>query len=712
MATFVAGSLSPTAAAAPADVGTLAVASAEDQCSAADGLLDGLSLETAEIIGVSTQWNTSGQTELTPPVGTDVGGIDFCEVAVTLTHGEENGFGPDEVSVWVWLPATWNGRIQAVGGGGTRATHGASSMTAALADGYAVTASDSGVTDDRQPNIFLDSDETGDSFNWQIFENWTYRGVWEGTLISQQVVDKHYAAPADYTYWNGCSNGGRQGLEIAQRFPGVFDGVMSAAPAMYGADRLNMTMSWPAMVQHDAFGGFIPRCKLAAMGDAVRNHCDADDGAVDGLVSTPARCDYEAALETVIGMETECGTITKREAEVVAQIFEGPRTADDRFVWYGHTPGVDLSGGTFSVPPSFALQNFAFADTTVDWTSHTSDDLVTTIRDRMQGRLELLASADPVLEPYRRSGGKLLMWHGEADGLFPAAQSAHYFDEVARVSGDRTEDFFRLFLAPGVNHCGGGTGHQPDDPFAALVHWVEDGEAPDVLPATLENEAGESHRNLCPYPQAQMYDGGPLTDAASFQCGEETTAAAKISTTVGASPVTGAVGEPVTVTAHVSAEDDAELTGVVDAVINGKTVASGTVSKGVAELIVPRKAMPAKRLELRYRGYGNYSGSQTSVAMRLDPATSTVKAKPAKKKVRRGGKLRVSITVRAAITPAGRVVVRGLGSAKARLNASGKATVVLTVPRRATVGKHRLRVVYRGSGTVDGSATKVTVRVR
>jgi len=678
---------------------------------ASEDLLAELSLETAQIVEVTTRWNSSGQTELTPPIGTQVDGAGFCEVAVSLTHGVENGFGPDDATVWVWLPAEWNGRLQAVGGGGTHATHGASSMVPALADGYAVVASDSGITPDRQPNIFLDSDDSGEAFNWQIFENWTYRGTWESALIAQQTVDAHYGVPADYTYWNGCSNGGRQGLAIAQRFPQVFDGVLAAAPAMYGADRLNMTMSWPAMVQHDAFGAFIPRCKRAAMGDAVRAYCDGDDGAVDGLVSAPRRCDYAAALQTVVGLDTECGPITQREADVAARFFEGPRTADDRFVWYGHTPGVDLAGGVFGVPPTFALQNFAFADTSVDWTDHSARDLVGPIRDLLQGRLELLASADPVLEPYRRHGGKLLVWHGEADGLFPADQSLHYYDEVAQVSGAQTDDFFRLFLAPGVDHCGGGSGHQPDDPFAALVRWVEAGEAPDVLPATRETASGASHRNLCRYPLEQVYEGGPLDEAGSFGCGESSQPAQRIPTAVEVSEIRGTVGRATTASVRVTAETGVPH-GVVDAVVAGASVATGTLADGRVELRLPRGATRAGKVVIRYRGYGSHAGSATAAGMKLSPASSVTRAKPARKTVRRGARLLVSVTVRSTGAPTGRVVLRGLGRAAARLDESGRATVALRVPERAAPGKRQLRVVYRGSAKVLASATKVTVRVR
>ncbi|WP_408898221.1 tannase/feruloyl esterase family alpha/beta hydrolase [Nocardioides sp. R1-1] len=481
------------------------------------GALAGLEVVGAEVSAVDAVAHDGGTTRLTVPLGSAMPAQPLCEMQLTLTHGVEGGLGPDEAQVWLWLPDEWNGRLQAVGGGGTRATNGPAAMAPALADGYAVVASDSGVPETRQPNIFLTAEQ---DFDWQLFENWTYRGVRDMTVLAQAAVEAHYGAPAAYSYWNGCSNGGRQGMAMAQRFPDLYDGVLAAAPALYGADRLNMTMSWPAVVQNERLGGFLPTCKLAAMRDAVAASCDGADGLEDGLVSRPELCDERAALERLVGTKLPCGKVRKADVAVAAEIFRGPHEADGRAVWYGHTPGIDLTGGVVRVPPSFALQNFAFADLSYDWREVSTTDLVTTVRDRLQGRLELLATADPALDTFAEHGGKVLMWHGLADGLFPADQSVHYYDEVRTLSGASTDDFLRLFLAPGVDHCRGGAGPQPVDPFAALVRWVEDGEAPQTLAASgPAADGGTRERGLCPYPQVQVYRGGDPDAATSFACG-------------------------------------------------------------------------------------------------------------------------------------------------------------------------------------------------
>ncbi|GAA5056357.1 hypothetical protein HNP84_007015 [Thermocatellispora tengchongensis] len=478
-----------------------------------------LTVPGARITGVRAALNPGGGKALiTPPSGTTVPDRVFCEVEIALTHGREGteGLPADDVHVWVWLPKDWNGRLQAVGGGGTRATYGAPSMVSALEDGYAVTVSDAGLSVEKpQIHIFL----TGGRFNWQLFENWSYRSVHDNAVLAKAVVHRYYGSPARYSYWRGCSNGGRQGLEMTQRFPGDFDGVLAEAPAIYGAERLNMTMSWPAFLQNDAFGGFIPECKMTALTETIVQACDGEDGLVDGLVSNPAGCDYREVLNGQIGRSLPCGEITAREIEVVTKILEGPRTESGRFVWYGYTPGVDLNNSrTYTGWP---IQNFLKHDPAYDWRTSTTDELINVFGPMYRSRLDILSGSDPVLQPFANRGGKLLMWHGLADGAFPADQSVHYYKEVRQISGERTDDFFRLFLAPGVDHCGGGAGPKPTDPFGALVAWVERGVAPRTLPAAHTGEDGKivRERALCPYPQVQVYQGGDPDRPESFRCG-------------------------------------------------------------------------------------------------------------------------------------------------------------------------------------------------
>ncbi len=700
---------SPTSSAPPATSSGLPAAAAPSAdpaaCTDPDAWAS-LTLDGAEVTGVRSVWNTGSATALTPAVGFALDAAPFCEVEVSLTHGVEGGAGPDDVHVWVWLPQTWNGRMQSVGGGGTQATNGPRAMRPALAAGYAVVASDSGVRASRQPNIFL-HEEGG--FDWQLFENWSHRGVRDSALAGEQVVAAHYGEEPAYSYWNGCSNGGRQGLAMAQRDPDLFDGVLAAAPALYGADRLNMSMSWPAMIQQDALGGFLPTCKLQAMSAAVLAWCDGDDGVRDGLLGVPTACDYRAALDSVVDEVTPCGEITREDADIAARIYEGPRTPDGGFVWYGLSPGVDLAGGVVRAGPSFAFQNFAFADTSVDWTDYTATDLVTSVRPRFQGRLELLATANPSLDRFRRAGGKLLMWHGEADGLFSSDQSIHYYEEVARLTGERTDDYFRLFLAPGVDHCSGGTGPEPVDPLAALVSWVEQDQAPTTLLArTVDRTTGDvlAERNLCRYPLQPQYRGGPTEEAGSFDCVAAAEAVPQDATTLEAAPLTGPADGTLTGRVRVSA-DSGTPTGWVDLVSDGAVVASHRLEDGSAVVGAPASALRGgDTATVRYRGYGAFAPAEATVAVR--PQRRTVRLTVTGPATWRHGHLAELALRLPGVT--GAVRVTGPGFAVTAQVRDGRGTT--RRPRTVPAGTHRIAARWPGDALTGPAAAAHAVTVR
>ena len=466
-------------------------------------------VEGATITQILAQHNPTA-----PLAGTPAPAIPFCEVEVLLTHGvEADGALPqDEVRIWVWLPDNWNGRFVTLGGGGTIARANATAMGASLVQGYAVATSDSGVLQAFQPNIFVQQGK----FNWQLFENWSYRGVHDSAVASKAVTQAYYldTKPA-YSYWSGCSNGGRQGLEMAQRFPEDYDGVMSAAPAIYAVARQNLSISWPVFLQNDAFGANIATCKRNALTAAVVAACDANDAVVDQLISDPKACNYSAALESTGRRYTgELHCDYAGRSGIAKKIIEGPHTPDGRFIWYGYPPGAGVPTNS----ANFWIQNFLLQDLTFDYRTSNTDELLNKWYPMAyNNRLAILEGSHPVPKPFADRGGKVLMWHGLADSLVPPEQSEHYWKEVAHLSGNKTKDFFRLFMAPGVGHCGGGTGPSPVDPLAALVGWVENGVAPNALPAErLVSGVLQRARNLCPFPQVQVYQGGDINAASSF----------------------------------------------------------------------------------------------------------------------------------------------------------------------------------------------------
>jgi hypothetical protein len=518
-----AGVLIPSAADARGTPSSAAAAPAAAAATCESSSFAGLAVAGAKTSGVRVVHNAGGSAILTPSVGRPavLPAVPFCEVEVTVTHGSPHvdQLPADNEHVWIWLPDAWNGRFEAVGGGGWRASLGAGEMAPPLGKGYAVASSDAGlpVAETAAHPMLVDG-----RFDWQLFENFAYRSIHETALIAKSAIGTYYGGAPDYSYWSGCSNGGRQGLMAAQRFPTDFNGILAESPALYGPGPLNMSDAQPSILENQSFGQLMPPCKFRAMNQAVVAACDGLDGLADGLISNPPACNYRGALQQLVGTTTSCGPITEQDVDVAIAIMDGPRTWQGDFLWYGWPAGVDLSTGVAEFMDGSALATFAARDPSFDWTTVSVKDLVTNLYRKMnQGRLQVLETADPNLAAFAAAGGKVIMWHGWADAIVPVEQSIRYYNEVTGVSGAETPSFARLFLAPGVNHCGGGYGPAPADPFSSLVSWVEHGSAPDMLPAVQRNAAGQVTRSrpLCTYPAVAIYNGtGDPNVAASFTC--------------------------------------------------------------------------------------------------------------------------------------------------------------------------------------------------
>ena len=477
-----------------------------------------LSVAGATTVGAQASYEPTGTIQLTPLPPKTMPTTPFCEVQITLTHGALRGLPADIEHVWVWLPDSWNGNFEAIGGGGWLATNGARAMAPPLAAGYAVGSSDAGLPTASVNDPML----VGGKFDWTLFDNFAYRSVNETAVIAKGAIAAYYNHLAGYSYWNGCSNGGRQGLVAAERYPTDFNGILAQSPAIDGPAELNMSDSWPTFLEQAAYGGLMPGCKLAAMNKAVVAACDSQDGLADGLISDPQACDYRTPLEQLAGASTPCGVISQQDVDLMLQMIAGAKTPQGRLVGYGWAPGVDLSTGVGVVPNGAALQTFAAMDASWDWTTSTPAELTTTLyREMDKPALRVLATNSPDLHKFEAAGGKLIMWHGLADSIVPYQQTVQFYEDVARISGKGTASFARLFLAPGVSHCGGGYGPAPADPFGALVSWVQQGNAPGSLLAVQTDSAGNVTRSrpLCAYPKVAVYAGtGDPNSASSFDC--------------------------------------------------------------------------------------------------------------------------------------------------------------------------------------------------
>src|SRR3954447_25496809 len=253
----------------------------------------------------------------------------FCRVRLTVQPS---------INIEVWLPTqTYNGRFQAVGGGGYAGEISYPAMATALRAGYATASTDTGHVGTPLDGSFALA--APGQLNWQLIEDFASRSLFQMTEKAQALVQEFYGTPAEYSYWNGCSTGGRQGLMLAQRLPDAYDGILAAAPAI-NWDRFIPAELWPQVVAQQELGGPIAQCKLDVATRAAVAECDPLDGVVDGVLEDPRRCDFDAT--TLVGQETECGVFTQADARVLNATWDGARATDGSPLWYGLAPGAPL----------------------------------------------------------------------------------------------------------------------------------------------------------------------------------------------------------------------------------------------------------------------------------------------------------------------------------------------------------------------------------
>jgi feruloyl esterase len=434
----------------------------------------------------------------------------FCRVAATL-----NPTSDSDIKIEVWLPASgWNGKFQAVGNGGWAGTISYSAMAEALRRGYATTSTDTGHA------------SAGGAFalgHPEKFIDFAYRSEHEMTVKAKAIVNAFYGRAPTYSYWNGCSTGGRQGLAEVQRYPNDFDGVIAGAQAN-PRTRLN---AWHLSIGQAALkdpAAFIPPAKYPAIHRAVLNACDALDGVKDGLISDPPRCRFDPQVLVCKGDDgPEC--LTVRQVDTARAIMGPARTSAGEEVFPGYAAGAELGWGALAggpEPSSLALDQYkfiVFKDPDWDWRTFNLDRDVA-IADKVDNGT--INAIDSNIKPFTGHGGKLLMYHGWADQLVSPGTSVNYYNSVLKTFGgaSKTADSVRLFMVPGMGHCGGGEGPNTFDMVSALEQWVEHGRAPDqIIASHSTNGTVDRTRPLCPYPQVAAYRGSGSTDeAANFVC--------------------------------------------------------------------------------------------------------------------------------------------------------------------------------------------------
>jgi hypothetical protein len=459
---------------------------------------------------------------------------------------------PQAINIWVGLPmeGKWNGRWQSVGGGGYAGF--VMAPDAALGAGYAAAATDTGHT--AQVGGSFGMQEPGKP-NTDLQIDFAYRSEHLMAVLGKQLVQTFYGQTPKYSYWNGCSTGGRQGLRMAQDYPKDYDGILAGAPAIHW-DRFQAAQLWHQVVQRRDNGGPIGggnREVLAAKQEHATHNaiaaCDASDGVNDGIIADPRQCSYSAAADkTLTSAQCTAGDascLTPTEATAIDKMWLGPvacatgdascnvsniatrdlESGTNKRLWYGQPRGASLSALGGAAPFPIAVDQpkyWVYFDAAWDWQTVTYANYPAFFKDTVAKVGPMMASDNPDLSAYRDHGGKLVLYHGWADPLIVPEGTIDYYERLTNTLGggyQKTQEFARLFMAPGLGHCAGGDGPQPQALFESVVNWVEQGAAPDTILATKPIESGTQSRPLCAYPATAKYNGsGNTNDLASFSC--------------------------------------------------------------------------------------------------------------------------------------------------------------------------------------------------
>ena len=459
-----------------------------------------------------------------PPFG--VGLPAYCRVEGAFERRVGAGGKPYAIGFALALPDDWNGRFLFQGGGGLNGSVspplGAQAVgeTPALARGFAVVSTDSG-----HEGAVFDASFMGDQ---QAALNFAHASVGKVTSVARGIIAAYYGRPARYSYFVGCSTGGREAMLSAERYPELFDGIVAGDPAMRTGDS-NIGLAWAAT----AFNRAAPKdasgkplaAQLFPAGDkqllisTLLKACDGLDGSADGLIFNPGACRFDPAVLTCKGAKTaEC--LTGAQVEALKTAFAGPRTQGGVQVY----PGFPWDAGVASDGPGIAgfLPSSAPSILGPPNTSLQLDVDEAAAKVRADGVQNLIDTTSwTALSSFFGRGGKILFYHGLSDPWFSPLATLDYYQRLSEANGGAAaaRASSRLFLVPGMGHCQGGpVTLDRFDLLTAVMDWVEQGNAPDQVIATGASLPGQS-RPLCAWPGHAQYKGpGDPRDAASYAC--------------------------------------------------------------------------------------------------------------------------------------------------------------------------------------------------
>jgi len=462
----------------------------------------------------------------------------FCRVVVEATPSADSS-----IKIEVWMPANahsgvgWNGKLQGHGNGGFAGEIGYRQLGVSVLQGYATVGTDTGHAGG------------GTEASWALghpekVTDFGYRGIHEMTRVAKAAIKAYYGKEAQHSYFAGCSNGGRQALMEAQRFPEDYDGILAGAPANFWTHLLTKALADAQATTLDP-ASYIPLSKLPAIASAVNAACDAQDGVPDGIVNDPRKCHFDPA--TMLCKEGDSGKcLTAAQVTTLKKLYEGPNEANGRKIFPGYLPGAEEGPGgwgtwiTGTAPGKslmFAFGGGYFSNMVYEKTDWNYRDANVEQAEKAadEKTAQFLNATDANLTAFKAHGGKLILYHGWNDPAISALNTINYYDDmVSKMGGPETDAFARLYMVPGMQHCGGGPG--PDsfglgggakdaqhNVVVALEQWVEKGIAPAAIVATKNEDGGpkgvQMTRPLCPYPQTAKYKGeGDTNKAGNFAC--------------------------------------------------------------------------------------------------------------------------------------------------------------------------------------------------
>jgi hypothetical protein len=459
---------------------------------------------------------------------------EFCRVQGVIAPSEDS-----HIEFEVWLPvAGWNGKYLGIGNGGFAGSIGYSALAEAVANGYVASSTDTG-------HQGIATDGSWALGHHEKMVDFGYRAIHETAEKSKAIVAAFYGEAPKHSYFSSCSNGGRQALLEAQRYPADYDGIIAGAPANYFTHHL-AGFVWNAQALDGP--GYVPATKLKLLDAATVASCDANDGVKDGVIDDPTKCHFDPSTLVCKG-EPSDNCLTEAQVAAVKKIYAGPKNSKGEQLFPGYEPGAESGMGGWgawitgfapgkSAQLAFANGLFAdmiFQDAAWDYRKMNFDRDMKIADDKAA---QILNATDPDMKAFKDRGGKLLLYHGWSDAAIAPTNTIHYYERVVSKMGRKqASEFVELFMVPGMQHCGGGPG--PNDfgalsPAAAdpdhsmiksIERWVEQGVAPAKMIATKYKADGNASsgvartRPLCPYPTFAKYSGSGSTDeAANFSC--------------------------------------------------------------------------------------------------------------------------------------------------------------------------------------------------